>query len=177
MVTLSKSKRTEPDFARQAWQRMRFIRKRCNKKGWEVNLTVDDAEALICQPFCHYTGMQMTNQLSVMDPMKATDVSFDRVDNAVGYMKKNVVACCYFVNHMKSKFEDPMKTGYEEDQEIRMANFLEALYHHPLVVQYRKTQDDPTRLGILRDYQPRAKAVRGKRLRRPESVQLSLFAC
>jgi hypothetical protein len=45
---------------------------------------------------CYYTGLEMT-----LAPAASNSISLDRIDSLRGYVKDNVVLCCYQVNVMK----------------------------------------------------------------------------
>lgn len=74
------------------------IQSRCKTKNIECDITAAD---IICQyekqnGKCHYSGRQMT----CIDGDNV--MSVDRIDSRLGYVKGNIVLCCWRVNKMKN---------------------------------------------------------------------------
>ena len=69
---------------------------RAKRIGREFSLDYTDIST---RPFnCFYTGEPLT-----CEPNKPNTVSFDRLNNAIGYTKDNTVLCCHHVNLMKQE--------------------------------------------------------------------------
>ena len=52
---------------------------------------------------CFYTGLDYSlNGEGIKNPLTA---SVDRIDSSIGYVKDNIVFCCYFVNNTKGPWE------------------------------------------------------------------------
>lgn len=60
-------------------------------RGYVFELDLDDFKNLTTSR-CHYCGD------------KDLQLGYDRIDNQQGYIKMNVVPCCWTCNHMKYKF-------------------------------------------------------------------------
>ena len=65
-----------------------LYRKGAEKRGLTFDLTLEDVGHLWQTP-CHYCGE------------KVRTLGLDRVDNAGGYTRENVVSCCSVCNFMK----------------------------------------------------------------------------
>ncbi len=86
----------------------KYIEKMQNAKnrGVEFDLTLTSMKNLVKAKRCYYTGVELTVGTGL-----PTDMSIDRVDNSLGYVKGNVVACCQGANRIKGLME---KGGYSE---------------------------------------------------------------
>ena len=80
---------------------------------------------------CYYTGIELTRPpyntngyVSENYRSKTTDVTLERLDNSIGYVAGNVVACSKYANGMKGVFEDP-SNGYELKHFVKMAKVIE----------------------------------------------------
>ena len=88
---------------------------RALRKGFEFELTIDNIEQkLIEQNYkCYFTGVQLT-----FNSHNPHSVSFDRLDNSIGYTLKNTVIVTTFVNISKSElspqeFIEEIKLAYK----------------------------------------------------------------
>lgn len=79
----------------------------CQSKKIEFKLTFYEFKRLVTAKFCKYTGVILTNRSNPNNRMKSEDVTIDRIDNKIGYVSGNVVACCHAYNSFKSVLEDP----------------------------------------------------------------------
>jgi len=79
--------------------------RKCKSSGMTFTLSFFDFKRLITANRCKYTGVELTN--SGLDVLLATDVTIDRVDNLIGYVPGNVVACCHGYNTFKAGLENP----------------------------------------------------------------------
>lgn len=93
---------------------MKRIKNDATRAGREFKLTLDQIEWLIHQP-CHYCGSKDKNTINVKSKVSGEYLvkgfrynGIDRVDNNVGYLPSNVVACCAVCNRAKNSM------GYEE---------------------------------------------------------------
>ena len=71
--------------------RLGGIRQQASKKGFEWSLTDVEAETMMRSP-CFYCGFRSNETLN----------GIDRMDNDVGYVPENCVACCGTCNFMKT---------------------------------------------------------------------------
>jgi len=80
----------------RAWWGVKHARiKRSGKlRNIEHNLTVDDVIAIKSKGECVYCG----------DALNIKNATIDRVDNNVGYVRKNCVCACMFCNKVKSYY-------------------------------------------------------------------------
>ena len=65
-------------------------------RGHDFNLSFSEFKSLKQRKKCFYTGITLTDESR----------SLDRIDNSIGYVKGNVVACHTTVNQLKSMVED-----------------------------------------------------------------------
>lgn len=71
-----------------------------NKRGIEFDLTLKKIRSLLNTRKCFFTGVELTHL-----PDLDNSLTFDRVDNSVGYIDSNVVACSRKFNFMKANLE------------------------------------------------------------------------
>ena len=78
------------------------VRTNAEQRGLDFDLSLRDVRRLLSRKTCYYTGKRMTTARG--EPEEATrpdKLTFDRVDNKLGYVKGNVVACCHAANQLK----------------------------------------------------------------------------
>lgn len=75
------------------------------KKGHSFELTFAEFKRVINAKYCYFTGIELTNTSGT--EINATDVTIDRVDNSLGYVKGNVAPCCHAYNLFKGHLENP----------------------------------------------------------------------
>ena len=111
----------------------RFYKNKANnarRDGYEFGLSLISVRNLLMAKRCYYTGREMTLPNYRQDgsvpgnvPQRPTDVTIDRVDNSLGYVKGNVVACCKAANSFKARLDnDNFELGM--DDMIRMSDKL-----------------------------------------------------
>ncbi len=84
-------------------------RLKCKKRNVYYDLTVEDMENLIFSN-CAYCGIPPSNNLQRQDShQKLKYNGLDRINPKHGYYLKNVVACCFDCNQLKSN-----KLTYDE---------------------------------------------------------------
>jgi hypothetical protein len=71
------------------------------QRGIEFNLPFQSFKNLMRAKKCFYTGATLTQSGKGL----ATDLTIDRKDSKLGYIKGNCVAACYAANNFKSLFE------------------------------------------------------------------------
>uniref|UniRef100_A0A6C0CB26 Uncharacterized protein n=1 Tax=viral metagenome TaxID=1070528 RepID=A0A6C0CB26_9ZZZZ len=64
---------------------------RASRSGYDFDVDEISFEKIVRQP-CHYCGCLEENRLS----------GIDRINNSIGYVKKNIVPCCTMCNMMKN---------------------------------------------------------------------------
>jgi len=85
-----RSYRKVPESYAWYYRRIEKMRSHARTRGLDFTLTVDEYRAIKKQTNCSYCGA-------------ATDViTLDRVDNNIGYVKENMVGCCWICNKIKS---------------------------------------------------------------------------
>ena len=77
----------------------------CKQSNTVFNLSFYEYKRLITSKRCKYTGVELTAHEK--GKLKATDVTIDRIDNNIGYVTGNVVACCHAYNNFKCAIENP----------------------------------------------------------------------
>lgn len=109
------------DYNRTPRHRWSAHRGLCAKRGIEFSLAFDEYLAMDPLP-CHYCG----------DARPATGIGLDRIDNARGYSKDNVLPCCAMCNHARN---DNMTS---EEFMTFIAPAIRALKAHRLALQKMK---------------------------------------
>lgn len=85
------------------------LKERCFDKGMAFDMSYDDVRKLLCAKTCYFTGIRLVSGEGTKP--KSGDVTpynlltIDRLDCTKGYIKGNVVACCYEFNCMKGSLE------------------------------------------------------------------------
>ena len=106
--------------------------KYCNKvrgslqRGLEFNLSLSEYKRLMARKTCYYTGIRMTQ--SVAQKQIGTDVTLDRIDSTKGYIKGNVVACCYRANGFKAQWENPQDPEFGFKEALKLMLLVEKHY-------------------------------------------------
>lgn len=123
------------DVAFDAWV-SRFYQNKiesCKRRGIEFNLSLISVHNILRAKYCFYTGIELTRPPYRFDgyvpqgyERKNTDVTIERLDNRLGYVSKNVVACSKYANSLKGVFEDP-GNAYGLEHFIRMVKKLEKI--------------------------------------------------
>lgn len=72
-------------------------------RGIEFSLSFASMKNLLKAQKCYYTGLPMTRPTG--QKQIGSDLTIDRIDASKGYIKGNVVACCYAANQLKSQVE------------------------------------------------------------------------
>lgn len=82
--------------------------KNARNRGKEYNLSLEYMKNIYNEQkgLCYYTGKEMTFPLSGTGKVIFTSMSIDRKDSKIGYIKGNVVLCCWLVNRMKNDCSD-----------------------------------------------------------------------
>lgn len=76
-------------------------------KGHAFELTFAQYKRIITTKKCRYTGIELTTVASPNGLKTPNFCTLDRVDNSLGYVVGNVVACSFAYNQYKSIIEDP----------------------------------------------------------------------
>lgn len=74
-------------------------------KGIQFGLLFHEFKRVVTAKKCRYTGILLTIQTGAVP--RDTDVTIDRIDNSIGYVTGNVVACCHAYNSFKGTIENP----------------------------------------------------------------------
>ena len=77
----------------------------CRAASTVFSLSFFEFKRLVTAKKCKYTGIALTN--SGKNNNIATDVTIDRINNNIGYVTGNVVACCHGYNSFKAAVENP----------------------------------------------------------------------
>lgn len=77
----------------------------CKQSKTTFSLTFYEFKRLITSKRCKYTGVFLTSNHG--GNPQPTDVTIDRVNNDIGYVTGNVVACCHGYNQFKGIIENP----------------------------------------------------------------------
>jgi repressor of nif and glnA expression len=93
----------DPTFDLYVAKKMSSKASNAKDRGIEFNLTFASMRNLLSAKKCYYTGLPMTKPTGVKQV--GSDLTIDRIDASKGYIKGNVVACCYAANQLKSQVE------------------------------------------------------------------------
>lgn len=92
-------------FLREKMSRLRTSAKKRNLKfdlNWKILYDIHMKQ----KGLCFYTGIKMNMTFEkgykVCHPFQ---LSVDRIDSSKGYLRDNIVLCCYCINNMKGEFE------------------------------------------------------------------------
>lgn len=94
----------------------KFRRKAENarERGIEFTLTFQSMRNILSSKKCYYTGMPLTRtRHTELGPIRASDLTIDRIDSSKGYIKGNVVACSHAANQLKSQVEGAGIMGFQ----------------------------------------------------------------
>lgn len=85
----------------------KYVKKidKCSELGITFSLSFYEFKRIMTANKCRYTGITLTWQTS--QNQIPTDVTIDRIDNSIGYIAGNVVACCKGYNSFKGALENP----------------------------------------------------------------------
>lgn len=72
------------------------------RRGIEFNMTFQAMKNICRAKRCYYTGLPLTKPRSNGEPLRATDMTIERIDASKPYEKGNVVAVCHAANQLKS---------------------------------------------------------------------------
>lgn len=99
-----KSYKLKNDFQSFIEARVANIRSRCKRKSLECDIDAGYLKNILeeQQYKCYYTGVKLVKNKG---RPKYNSISFDRVDPNKGYIKTNIVACCYAANSFKGSLE------------------------------------------------------------------------
>jgi len=111
---------TARDIEFQSKVAKRFLSKKSDaeRRGIEFTLSLRSIENLLSAKHCYYTGFLLTENSDSQGHQVATGRTIDRIDSSKGYIKGNVVACCYAANQLKAMVEGGGFKGYELGQKI-----------------------------------------------------------
>jgi hypothetical protein len=80
-------------------------KKNAEMRGVEFDLPLLSFINLYNAKKCYYTGITLTKHQSDPEKPYFSDFTIDRLDSTKGYVKGNVVACCYGANQLKAMAE------------------------------------------------------------------------
>ena len=94
-TTKWESTSTESDFDLMVANKLHQLKNSATVRNKEFNLTFADVKKLVKRKTCYYTGLKFDPNLNDYQ------LTIDRVDSNIGYVKGNVVACLSAVNAAK----------------------------------------------------------------------------
>lgn len=79
----------------------------CASRNIDFELTISDVRNLLSRKNCVYSGLAMTHTGAGVSGtnQRFSDVTIERVDSSIPYVKGNVVAVCHGFNALKSTYE------------------------------------------------------------------------
>jgi hypothetical protein len=81
-------------------------------RGIEFSMTFQGMKNILNSKTCYYTGLPLTRPRPG-EPLRASDLTIDRVDSSKGYVKGNVVACSHAANQLKAQVEGVGIAGFK----------------------------------------------------------------
>jgi repressor of nif and glnA expression len=93
----------DPKFDLYVAKKMSAKAQNARDRGIEFSLSFASMRNLLKAQNCYYTGLKMTKPTGTKQV--GSDLTIDRIDASKGYIKGNVVACCYAANQLKSQVE------------------------------------------------------------------------
>tara|TARA_R110000851_G_scaffold310650_1_gene470540 strand:+ start:150 stop:719 length:570 start_codon:yes stop_codon:yes gene_type:complete len=93
------------------------IRGSAKSREKDFNLTLADIRRLLKRKTCHYTGLAIGLSVSGVHPLQLT---FDRRDPTLGYVKGNVVVCSHAANQFKNKIEHEFGEIISRKDQLKM---------------------------------------------------------
>lgn len=95
---------TDASFDLYVADKLRRKADNARERGIEFNMTFQSMKNILSAKKCHYTGLPLTKPRPGL-PLRGSDLTIDRVNCDVGYVKGNVVACSHAANSLKSQVE------------------------------------------------------------------------
>jgi hypothetical protein len=98
-------------------------------RGKEFSLTFADVRKLLKCKYCFYTGVELTDEFNADNRYIPTSRTFDRINNRLGYVPGNVVACTDFSNKLKNALLEQQTSPHLLDfkQLFKMVHTLDGL--------------------------------------------------
>jgi len=104
-----------------------------SSRGIDFSINLVSLRNILRAKKCYWTGISLTrpkldgkgNALGG-NHRRASDITVDRIDSSLPYIKGNVVACSNYANSLKSVFEDP-GNEYTAQHFIKMADKMRRL--------------------------------------------------
>lgn len=108
-------------FSLRVLNKMQQTMSSAKKRNLEYGLTYRDVEKLMKRKRCAYTGVAMTD-FTMSDDSDPNHRTFERVDNALGYIPGNVIAITSLSNGLKNElFERVHTEGFGWKNNITVA--------------------------------------------------------
>ena len=92
----------------------------------EFKLTLSEFRQILSKKRCAYTGIALTLHSGENVSPVNSDLTIERIDNSIGYVKGNCIAVCAAANGIKSVFETP-ETFLSVQDGIRMFATIDKL--------------------------------------------------
>lgn len=96
---------SDPTFDLYVADKLRRKADNARERGIEFEMTFQSMKNILSAKKCHYTGLPLTRARHATFPIRASDLTIDRVDSSKGYVKGNVVACSHAANQLKAQVE------------------------------------------------------------------------
>lgn len=95
---------TDASFDLYVADKLRRKADNARERGIEFNMSFQAMKNILSAKKCHYTGLPLTKARHGL-PLRGSDLTIDRVNCEIGYVKGNVVACSHAANSLKSQVE------------------------------------------------------------------------
>lgn len=98
-------------------KKMQSKAQNAKERGVEFNLSFQAMKNILRAKHCYYTGVLLTKPRQGK-PLRASDITIERVDPSLGYVIGNCVAACYAANNIKSQLESAGLTGLKAGRNL-----------------------------------------------------------
>ena len=93
-------------FLKRNYSQLKSARKIAGEMLWELSWHDVVEKWIGCSGRCEVSNVEMTYHRDGTGKKSYTNVSIDRIDNNIGYNKKNIRLVCWAVNIMKHNMSD-----------------------------------------------------------------------
>ena len=104
---------SDPQFDLYCADKLRRKADNARERGIVFEMTFQSMKNILSAKKCYYTGLPLTRTRHAQFPVRASDLTIDRIDSTKGYVKGNVVACSHAANQLKSQVEGVGIAGFE----------------------------------------------------------------
>lgn len=104
---------SDPQFDLYVADKLRRKADNARERGIAFEMTFQSMKNILSAKRCFYTGLPLTRTRHSSFPIRASDLTIDRIDASKGYVKGNVVACSHAANQLKAQVEGVGIAGFQ----------------------------------------------------------------